>query len=118
MSALASVGAVELVAMRFGPGLKQQSSGGDVCQEVLNRGKAFQSRVEDMSRQLFANDVNGDPSTLSESDRLVYEIFRAVNGAARKLTPELRESLSFWVTQEMAARNAIERMAANAQKAS
>lgn len=87
--------------------------------QVAKQAERFQKRIDVASRDSIRCPSGWLHRTeIDSSSQTVVELSEAVDKAMLRLSAADRESLVYWVLQEVAARSAVERMAANARHVS
>lgn len=104
--------AVALISQRLDRDVRHHGNGQAVVAEVSDRAAVFSEMAESANRRYHVGMHSAMAPSLQPDEVLVTELVDQVGKAMLRFNAEERESLVFWLLQEVAARNAVERMAA------
>jgi hypothetical protein len=104
--------AVALISQRLDRDVRHHANGQAVVAEVADRASVFVDMVESARKRYHWSLLSSIAPTQSQDEVLVTELVDQVAKALVRFDKDERESLVFWLLQEVAARNAVERMAA------
>lgn len=112
MNAFSKLAAV--VSGRFEATSDDQDNLIELVAKVADKADEFRAKIEMADKDYARNRTHDYSAVLHPQDASVLEVRDVIGKAMMRMDEDTRESLVYWMVEEVAARAAIERMAAQA----
>ena len=100
-----------LVSGRFEASQDDQDNLIQLVAKVADRADDFRAQIESADKRYSRNKTYDYSAVLHPEEAIVLEVRDTIGKAMVQMNEENRESLVYWLVEEVAARAAIERMA-------